>query len=116
MNLALVALLALGTQDPKYDTVFLETGARCDHIEAIDLNGDKKPDLVIQNGRDLQLFLQKDGTYTPKPQQVLRLDPTVFLWTFGTLANLKFPVLFTAGSRGIQALPFDGTAFGAPQD
>ena len=114
MILALVAVLAL--QDPSYETLFLETGTRTDHIEAKDLNGDGKPDLVIQNGRDLQIFLQKDGTYSPRPQQVVRLDPTVFLWTFGLLDGQKHPAIFTAGSRGIQALPFDGLTFGAARD
>ena len=114
MILALAALLSL--QDPAYDTIMLETGARTDHIEARDLNGDGKPDLVIQNGRDLQIFLQKDGTFTPKPQQVLRLDPTVFLWTFGMLEDQKLPAIFTSGSRAIQAIPFDGSAFGAARD
>jgi hypothetical protein len=114
MILALAALLSL--QDPSYDTIMLETGVRTDHIEARDVNGDGKPDLVIQNGRDLQIFLQKDGTYSPKPQQVLRLDSTVFLWTFGSLDGEKLPAIFTAGSRAIQAIPFDGAAFGAPRD
>src|SRR5213595_595664 len=114
MILALAAVLAL--QDPSYDTIFLETGTRTDHIEARDLNGDGKPDLIIQNGRDLQIFLQKDGTYSPKPQQVVRLDPTVFLWTFGSLDAQPHPAILAAGSRGIQALPFDGTAFGAARD
>lgn len=114
MILALAALLAL--QDPSYDTIQLETGARTDRIEAQDLDGDGKPDLVIQNGRDLQIFLQKNGTYTPAPQQVVRLDPTVFLWTFGQLDGQKHPAIFTAGSRAIQAIQFDGAAFGAPRD
>jgi len=114
MILALAAVLAL--QDPTYDTIFLETGTRTDHIEAKDLNGDGKPDLVIQNGRDLQIFLQKDGTYSPKPQQGVRLDPTVFLWTFGTLDGQTHPAIFAAGSRGIQALPFDGSTFGTARD
>jgi hypothetical protein len=114
MILALAAVLAL--QDPSYETIFLETGARADHIEAKDLNGDGKPDLVIQNGRDLQIFLQKDGTFSTRPQQVVRLEPTVFLWTFGLLDGQAHPVIFTEGSRGIQALPFDGLTFGAPRD
>lgn len=114
MVLLLAALLA--AQDPNYETIPLETGQFTHHIEARDLNGDGKLDLVIQNGRDLQIFLQKDGTYTPKPQLVLRLDPTVFLWTFGTLDGQKLPTVFTAGSRAVQAIPFDGVAFGAPRD
>jgi hypothetical protein len=114
MILAVAALLAL--QDPEYETTVLETGTFTHHIEARDLNGDGKPDLVIQNGRDLQIFLQANGTYTPKPQQVLRLDPTVFLWTFGLLDGQKFPAIFTAGSRAVQAIPFDGAAFGAARD
>ncbi|HLY11561.1 MAG TPA: VCBS repeat-containing protein [Planctomycetota bacterium] len=114
MLLLLAALLA--AQDPQYDTIMLETGDFTHHIEARDLNGDGKPDLILQNGRDLQIFLQKDGTYSPKPQQVFRLDPSVFLWTFGTLDGEKYPVIFTAGSRAIQAIPFDGARFGAPRD
>jgi hypothetical protein len=114
MMLALAALLAL--QDPQYETTVLETGTFAHHIEAKDLNGDGKLDLIIQNGRDLQIFLQKDGTYTPKPQQVVRLNPQVFLWTFGALDGDKHPAIFTAGSRAVQALSFDGTQYGAPRD
>src|SRR6185503_16319325 len=114
MILALAALLSL--QDPQYDTIMLETGPRTDRIETRDLNGDGKPDLIVQNGRDLQIFLQKDGTYSTKAQQVLRLDPTVFLWTFGILEGQKLPAIFTAGSRAVQAIPFGGAAFGAARD
>lgn len=117
---ALLLALPLGSagagQDPQYDTILLETGTRTDRIEARDLNGDGKPDLVVQNGRDLQIFLQKDGTYSAKPQQVLRLDPGIFLWSFGTLDGQKLPSIFTAGSRAVQAIPFDGSAFGAARD
>jgi hypothetical protein len=114
MILALAALLAL--QDPQYETLMLETGTRTDRIEARDLNGDGKPDLILQNGRDLQVFLQRNGGFAAKPQQVVRVDPTVFLWTFGTLDGQAHPSVITAGSRGIQALPFDGAAFGAARD
>src|SRR6516165_8259014 len=100
----LLAALLLALQDPHYDTTILETGDFAHHIEARDLNGDGKPDLIIQNGRDLQVFLQKDGTYSPRPQQVLRLDASVFLWCFGLLDGQKFPAIFTAGSRAIQAI------------
>src|SRR6478735_3472690 len=37
MILALAAALAL--QDPSYDTIFLETGARTDHIQALPFDG-----------------------------------------------------------------------------
>lgn len=114
MMLALAALLAM--QDPQYETTVLETGTFAHHIEAKDLNGDGKPDLVIQNGRDLQIFLQKNGAYTAKPQQIIRLNPQVFLWTFASLDGSKYPAIFTAGSRAIQALTFDGTQYGAPRD
>jgi hypothetical protein len=114
MMLALAAFLAL--QDPQYDTLMLDTGARADRIEARDLNGDGKPDLILQNGRDFQIFFQKNGGFTPKPQQVVRVDPSVFLWTLGMLDGQSNPAILTAGSRGIQALPFDGAAFGAARD
>lgn len=112
--LALAAVLAL--QDPQYETIMLETGTRTQHIEAKDLNGDGKPDLIIQNGRDLQIFLQQDGKFTPQPQQILRLDASAFLWTFGQLEGQTHPAILTAGSRGIQAIPFDGNAFGSARD
>ena len=114
MMLALAALLAL--QDPPFDTLTLETGTRTDRVEARDLNGDGKPDLILQNGRDLQVFLHKNGGFTAKPQQVVRVDPTVFLWTFGMLDGQTHPAVLTSGSRGIQALTFDGAAFGAIRD
>ena len=112
----ILVLAALLLQDPQFETTVLETGARTDHIEARDLDGDGKPDLILQYGRDLQIFLQRNGTYAAKPQQVLRLDPTVFLWTFGTLEGQKLSAIFTAGSRGIQALAFDGAAYGPARD
>lgn len=114
--IALLAAAALALQDPAFDTVDLETGTFTHHVEARDLNGDGKPDLVVQNGRDLQVFLQDKGAYSPKPQQVLRLDAGAFLWTFAALDGQKLPAIFTAGSRAVQAIPFDGAAFGAPRD
>src|SRR5258707_3656289 len=96
MMLLLAALLA--AQDPTYETTVLETGTLTHHIEARDLNGDGKPDLIIQNGRDLQVFLQEKSSYGPKPQQVLRLDPSVFLWTFAALDGHNITSIFTAAS------------------
>ena len=114
--IALLAAALLAAQDPSYDTIELETGVLTHHVEARDLNGDGRPDLLIQNGRDLQVFLQDKGTYATKPAQVLRLDASVFLWTFAALDGQKHPAIFTAGSRAIQAIPFDGAAFGAARD
>jgi len=114
MLLALAALLAL--QDPQFETTLLEAGATAHEIQAQDLDGDGKLDLVIQNGRDLQFFFQRDGHYGTKPGQTVRLDPQVFLWTFGTLDGSKFPAIFTAGSRAIQAIRFDGARYGDPTD
>src|SRR5436190_2200196 len=59
----------------------------------------------------LLLFAAQEPQY-----DTIMLDPTVFLWTFGTLHGQKFPALFTSGSRAVQVHPFDGKAFGAPRD
>ncbi len=112
--LALAALFAL--QNPQYDTSVLETGTFAHEIQARDLNGDGKLDLILQNGRDLQVFFQKDGRYATKPDQVVRLNPQVFLWTLAALDGNKNPALFTAGSRAIQAISFDGAQYAAPRD
>jgi hypothetical protein len=109
--IALIASLAC-LQDPAFDTLTLDAGSRCDRLIARDLNGDGRPDLLVQNGRDLHVFLFDRG-FSPKPQQTLRLDAAVFLWTLGALDGRKHPALFTAGSRGVQVHPFDGRAFAA---
>jgi len=115
LTAALLLLAAL--QDPAYDTLQLETGPRVDKIFAQDLDGDGCPDLIVQGGRDLQVFLFEKGRgFTQKPQQVVRLDPTVFLWTFGALDGQKHPALFTSGSRAVQVHAFDGKAFAEPRD
>lgn len=114
--LILAALLAV-LQDPAYDTLALEIGPRADKILAQDLNGDGFPDLIVQGGRDLHVFLFEKGKgFDAKPGQTIRLDPTVFLWTFGSLDGEKHPVLFTSGSRAVQVHVFDGKQFAEPRD
>jgi hypothetical protein len=114
----LALLAALAAQDPQYDTFMLDTGGgRVDKILAEDLNGDGSPDLIVQSGRDLHVFLLEKGRgFTPQPQQTIRLDPTVFLWCLGKVDGQKLPALFTSGSRAVQVHPFDGKAFGNPRD
>jgi hypothetical protein len=112
-----LALLAVLAQDLQYETIVPKIGDRVDKVLAWDLNGDGLPDLVVQSGRDLQVFLyDREKRFTVEPQQVLRLDPTVFLWCFGKLDGEKFPALLTSGSRAIQAYRFDGKTFGPARD
>lgn len=106
-------ILLLLLQDPAYDTVLFEAGPRADATVARDLDGDGKLDLLVQSGRDLQVFLNAGGTFGPKPTQTLRLDPSVFLWTLGTL---DAPTLLTAGSRAIQGHVFEKGAYGPARD
>lgn len=112
-----LAFLLLAAQGPAYDTTALEAGPRVDKIVARDLDGDGAPDLVVQSGRDLQVFLFEKGKgFAPQPRQTVRLDPAVFLWTFGDLDGQKRPALLTSGSRAVQVHLFDGRAFGEPRD
>jgi hypothetical protein len=108
-------LLLLLLQDPAYETVLIEAGPRADASLARDLNGDGRIDLLVQSGRDLQVFLNAPG-FGPKPSQVLRLDPSVFLWTLGLLDGQKTPAILSAGSRAIQGHVFDGKGYAAPRD
>lgn len=98
----LAIVLAL-LQDPVYDTQVLEAGDRIDRVVSRDFDADDKPDLLVQNGRDLHLFLSKDGRFESKPSRTLRLDPSVMLWC---LSPGTPPRLFTAGPRGLQELGF----------
>ena len=110
----MLALLLAAAQ--QYDTLPLEGGPRADAIVARDLDGDGRPDLLLQSGRDLQVYLNSNGRFGPKPSRVLRLDPAVFLWSLGTLDGRPGPALFTAGSRAVQAHLFEGQGFSAPRD
>jgi hypothetical protein len=115
--MTLMWMFLLLAQDPQFDTLLLETGGRADTIITPDLNGDTFPDLVIQSGRDLHVFLFEKGRgFTAQPQQSVRLDPTVFVWCLGTLGGQKCPALLTQGSQAIQAHLFDGQKFGAAKD
>jgi hypothetical protein len=114
-RMTVLALLAL-LQDPAYETVLLEGGPRADAVQARDLDGDGRPELLVQNGREIQIYPFADGRYAPKPAQVLRLDPTAFLWTLAALDGEKRPALLAAGSRAVQAHRFDGKAFGPAAD
>ncbi len=110
----LAALAVLLAQDPSYDTLVLETGGKADRVEARDLNGDSFPDLIAQNGHDLNVFLfDPQRGFSAAPQQTLRLDGTAFLWTIAPLERDRPPSLVTAGSRALQAHSFEGRGFAA---
>jgi hypothetical protein len=107
-----LGLFLLLVQDPSYDTRTLEIGGRADKLVARDLDGDSFPDLIVQNGRDLHVFLfDRAKGFTPAAQQVLRLDGTVFLWTVAALEKGRPPSLVTEGSRAIQSHGFANRAF-----
>ncbi len=110
----MLSLLLLLAQD--YDTLVLEAGPRSDAVLARDLDGDGRPELLVQSGRDLQIYLNDKGRFAPKPSQSFRLDPAVFLWTLGTLDGQRLPALLTAGSRAVQGHAFDGRGFGPARD
>ncbi len=114
MNL-LAALFLACQGDPAYETRTLETGGRADRLVSRDLNGDSFPDLVVQNGIDLHVFLfDKAKGLCPASPKPLRLDRRVFLWCLAVLEKGMPPALLTAGSRGIQAHAFDGRSFADP--
>lgn len=110
----MILLLMALAQDPAYGTVTLRA-ERADGLVARDLDADGRRDLVVQEGRDLRVFLS-DGTIGPDPDHTVRLEGGAFLWTFGTLAGRERPALLSAGSRAVTARSFDGRAFGTPTD
>src|SRR5688572_16191785 len=112
----MLAWCLLLAQDPAYDTLTLEAGPRADSTVARDLDGDGKVDLLVQSGRDLQVYLNAQGGFTAKPTQTFRLDPGVFLWTLGSVDGQPRPVLLTAGSRAIQGHVFDGRGYAPARD
>jgi hypothetical protein len=112
----MLAWCLLLAQDPAYETLALEAGPRADAFVARDLNGDGKVDLLIQSGRDLQLYLNAEGRFGPKPSQTFRLDPSVFLWTLGAIDGQPLPVVLSAGSRAIQGHVFEAGGYAKGRD
>ncbi|HYE99212.1 MAG TPA: VCBS repeat-containing protein [Planctomycetota bacterium] len=108
--------LALALQAPTFETRTLEAGPRAEAVVARDLDADGHVDLLVQSGRDLQVFRSRGGSLPAKPDQVLRLDPAAFLWTLGRLPGEARPTLLTQGTRGIQAHRGEGPGFGPGRD
>ncbi|HEX7899099.1 MAG TPA: VCBS repeat-containing protein [Planctomycetota bacterium] len=112
----MIALLMVLAQDPAYETLALEAGPRTDAIVARDVDGDGRVDLLVQSGRDLQVFLHEKGGFALKPVQTFRLDPSVFLWTLGSIDGQSRPALLSAGSRAIQGHFFEGRGYAPARD
>lgn len=74
-----------------------------DHVSVEDLNADGRPDLVVQNGIELLIFLQRNGGLPRKPDRILRFEEDVFLWTFGRFGGAPaIDDLLTMSPRGIR--------------
>ena len=112
----LIAWCLLAAQDHAYDTLTFEAGPRADAIVARDLDGDGRIDLLVQSGRDLQVYLNAGQRFAAKPTRTLRLDPSVFLWTLGSIDGQPRPALLTAGSRAVQGHAFEGGGYGPGRD
>jgi hypothetical protein len=105
------ALLLALAQDPAYETLLLEAGERVDRVVAADLDGDGRPDLLVQSGVDLLFFPARGGRFEARPARRIRLEREVHLWT---LTGTRPPRLLTSGSPGIREVPLSGGA--APRD
>ena len=117
---AVVAVLALATpaaaQELAFDTVRLEAD-RADAVDAVDLNADGRPDVVVTAGRTAKIFLfRPDKGFSPQPDRTLLFGPDVYLWTVGRFADAPgfHPVVFT--SRGLQRYLRTGPAEWSPPE
>ncbi len=114
----LASALAAGAapQDPSYAVTRLALD-RADAILAYDIDGDKRPDLVVQSGLDLHFFLLRNGAFRESPDITLRLESGTFLWTLAKFCDGDLPCVATMSSRGIHRHPrADGGFAPRPQD
>ena len=120
MKIALILLAAASpafAQDLAYDTVRLEAD-KADSIDAIDLNDDGRPDLVVTAGRSAKIFLFKpDAGFSKVADRTLTFGPDVYLWTAARFADAPGLQLAVFSSRGIQRIVRTGPAeWAAPED
>jgi hypothetical protein len=115
MIAALILLAAL--QDVSFDTVRLEAD-KADSIDAIDLNADKHPDIVVTAGRTAKIFLFRPGAgFAPKPDRTLHFSSDTYLWTAARFADAPGFHLAAFTSRGIVRYLRTGPAeWAAPED
>jgi hypothetical protein len=84
-----------------------------DYIDAVrieDMNGDGRPDLIVQSGLDLKIYFQNDQSrYGETPDVTLRFDERTFLWMLRKNEKGKYDLnsIHTMSSRGIHRLHVD---------
>lgn len=120
MKIVLVLLVAASpafAQDLEYDTVRLDID-KVDSIDAIDLNADGRPDLVVTAGRTANIFLFVPGKgFSKAPDRKLVFAPDVYLWTAARFADAPGLQLAIFTSRGIQRYVWKApAAWTGPED
>jgi len=117
--LPLLALLASPAfaQELTFDTVRLQPG-QADAIDAVDVNDDGRPDLLVTGGRSARIFLfRAEGGFKPAPDRTLDFGPDAYLWTVAKFADAPGLQIVVFTSRGVQRYVRTGPAeWRGPED
>ncbi|HTF56856.1 MAG TPA: VCBS repeat-containing protein [Planctomycetota bacterium] len=117
--LLLVALMAspAAAQELAFDTVRIQVD-QADSIDAVDLNDDGRPDLVITGGRSARIFLfRPEGGFKPAPDRTITFGTDAYLWTVGKFADAPGLQIVVFTSRGVQRYVRTGLAeWRGPED
>ena len=112
----LTLALPAAAQELAFDTIRLDVD-QADSIDAVDLNSDGHPDLLVGSGRTAMIFLYKaDKGFATKPDHTLIFGRDVFLWTAARFADSDGLQLAVFSSRGIQRYPRTGPAAWGPAE
>jgi hypothetical protein len=100
--IASILLATAFAQELGYDTIRLDVD-KADAIDAVDLDADGKPDLVVTAGRTAKIFLYKPGPgFDRTADRAIDFKPDVFLWTAARFADAPGLQLAVFTSRGLQ--------------
>jgi hypothetical protein len=110
LSTALLLLAAPARADgPQFRELSWPAGPRITDRIAVDLNKDGAKDLILVRGRQVSIYLQRGGSYTPEnPTQRFNFVDKAILWTTGDVEHDGFSEILYLTNEGVFYYKWEG--------